>query len=67
MMGTVVLQDRPMLRTCDCPGCETFTLGLFCLVHEPKSSQMSFVRGRPHPRVADERVIQLRLPKNTSA
>lgn len=66
-MGTVVLQDRPMLRTCDRPGCETFTLGLFCVAHEPKSRHMSFVRGRPHPRAADERLLQFRLPKNTSA
>jgi hypothetical protein len=66
-MGTVVLQGKPMLRTCDRPGCETFTLGVFCVVHEPKSHPTAFVRGRPHPRSADELIVQFRLPKNTSA
>lgn len=66
-MGTVVLQERSMLRTCDRPGCETFTLGVYCVAHEPKSHPTSFVRGRPHPRVAEERLTQFRLPRKTSA
>jgi hypothetical protein len=66
-MGTVVLQESSMLRTCDRPGCETFTLGVFCVVHEPKSGPTSFIRGRPHPRDADERMVQFRLPRKTSA
>jgi hypothetical protein len=66
-MGTVV-PDRPMLRICDRPGCETFTLGLFCVLHEPEVIRVAFVRGRPHPRAADELPLQLlRLPRKTSA
>jgi hypothetical protein len=35
-----------MLRTCAEPGCETFVLGGFCLVHEAPQTRV-FVRGRP--------------------
>ena len=65
-MGTVV-QVRPMLRMCDRPGCETLTLGLYCVAHEPPASQSEFVRGRPYPPAAEALPLQLRLPRKTSA
>lgn len=37
---------RSMLRTCAEPGCDTFVLGGFCLVHEAPQTRV-FVRGRP--------------------
>jgi len=65
-MGTVV-QVRPMLRICNRPGCETLTLGLSCVAHEPAVTPSVFVRGRPYPRAAEELPAQLRLPRKTSA
>ena len=64
----VVVRGAPMLRTCDCPGCQTLTLGVYCVTHEPATVQVQFVRGRPHPRAAEDLTVQLlRLPKKTSA
>jgi hypothetical protein len=65
-VGTVV-RDKPMLRTCDRPGCETLTLGSFCVAHEPEIAQVEFVRGRPHPPAFTSLPLQLRLPRKTSA
>jgi hypothetical protein len=56
-----------MLRTCDRPGCETLTLGSFCIAHEPEIAQLEFVRGRPHPPALTAIPLQLRLPKKISA
>jgi hypothetical protein len=64
----MVVRERPMLRTCERPGCQTLTLGVHCVAHEPATVQSEFVRGRPHQRVNDELSAQLlRLPKKISA
>ena len=64
----MVVRERPMLRTCDTPGCQTLTLGVYCVAHEPATVQLEFVRGRPHPRGDDELSAQLlRLPRKISA
>jgi hypothetical protein len=34
------------LRVCDAPDCETLTLGVLCIEHEPLESG-PFLRGRP--------------------
>jgi hypothetical protein len=65
-VGTVV-RERPMLRTCGRPGCETLTLGSFCVTHEPEIARMEFVRGRPYPPALTPLPLQLRLPRKTSA
>jgi hypothetical protein len=39
-----------MLRICDHPACATYTLGTFCLCHEPPVPAERFPRGRPFPR-----------------
>ena len=45
------VRRRSMLTTCAEPGCGTFVLGGFCLVHEAPQTRV-FVRGRPFvPRV----------------
>jgi hypothetical protein len=38
-----------MLTTCAEPGCNTFVLGGFCLVHDAPQTRV-FVRGRPFAR-----------------
>jgi hypothetical protein len=65
-VGTVV-RERPMLRECGRPGCQTLTLGHHCVAHEPQAVQVEFVRGRPYPPVASAAPLQLRLPRKTSA
>jgi hypothetical protein len=57
-----------VLRACDAPGCETFTLGGFCLRHEPACSRV-FPRGRPFVAVPEPlgEALQLRLPRKISA
>ena len=65
-MGTVV-RDRPMLRECTRPDCQTLTLGLYCVSHEPEAVQIEFVRGRPYPPADSATQLQLRLPRKTSA
>jgi hypothetical protein len=65
-VGTLV-RDRPMLRECDRSGCQTLTLGLYCVTHEPHAVQVEFVRGRPYPPADSAVRLQLRLPRKTSA
>jgi hypothetical protein len=57
-----------LLRSCEAPGCETFTLGTFCLRHEPALAR-EFPRGRPFVTVPEPlgEALQLRLPRKISA
>lgn len=58
------VRGRSMLTTCAEPGCETFVLGGFCLVHEAPQKRV-FVRGRPFvPRVTaiSPNVLRVRAP-----
>jgi hypothetical protein len=62
------LRESSILRTCAAPGCRTFTLGNFCVGHEPVRPLVEFPRGRPFARPAVElRPQLLRLPRNISA
>jgi hypothetical protein len=38
-----------LLRLCACRGCETLTLGTFCVEHEQPVSMRSWPKGRPFP------------------
>jgi hypothetical protein len=72
-MGTVA-QVSSMLHTCTVPGCSTFTLGRFCVAHEPVRVAREFVRGRPFVAPAVELPAKLaempaqlfRLPRTIS-
>jgi hypothetical protein len=57
-----------LLRACEAPGCETFTLGTFCLRHEPACARV-FPRGRPFVTMPEPlgEALQLRLPRKISA
>jgi len=44
----------PMISRCMEPGCSTIAMGVFCIVHTPKTNRV-FVRGRPWP-PADHRM-----------
>jgi hypothetical protein len=57
-----------LLRSCEAPGCETFTLGTFCVRHEPASGRV-FPRGRPFVALREPlgEALQLRLPRKISA
>ena len=57
-----------LLRSCAAPGCGTFTLGTFCVRHEPGTGRL-FPRGRPFAAVAEPlgEALQLRLPRKISA
>jgi len=39
----------PMLRVCAHSGCETLSLGTFCIRHEEPVEARVFPRGRPFP------------------
>jgi hypothetical protein len=72
-MGAVV-QGSSMLHTCVAPGCSTFTLGRFCVAHEPVTVTRVFARGRPFVRPAKELPAALaelpallRVPRQLSA
>jgi hypothetical protein len=41
----------PIVTHCTVPGCETLTLGPFCLAHDEPTTRI-FVRGRPARAVA---------------
>jgi hypothetical protein len=64
-----------MLHTCAASGCSTFTLGKFCVAHEPVKAARVFARGRPFVRPAAqvpaalaELPVQLvRVPRQLSA
>ena len=38
-----------IIRSCDFNGCNTLTLGRFCIVHESPVAVRVFPRGRPFP------------------
>jgi hypothetical protein len=64
-----------MLHTCAASGCSTFTLGKFCVAHEPVRAARVFARGRPFVRPATELPAALaglpaqlvRVPRQISA
>jgi hypothetical protein len=64
-----------MLHTCAASGCSTFTLGKFCVAHEPVKAARVFARGRPFvrpgaqvPAALAELPVQLvRVPRELSA
>jgi hypothetical protein len=60
-MGAVA-QRSSMLRTCAAPGCSTFTLGRFCVAHEPAGIMREFVRGRPFVPAVESPVALTELP-----
>jgi hypothetical protein len=69
------VQSSSMLQTCTAPGCSTFTLGHFCVAHEPVRVARVFARGRPFVRpvtelpaaLAELSAQFLRIPRQISA
>jgi hypothetical protein len=43
-----------LLQLCLHPGCTTWTIGTFCVAHEPVQEPRVFPRGRPFPPLARE-------------
>ena len=60
-MGAVT-EGSSMLQTCTASGCSTFTLGKFCVAHEPVRAARVFARGRPFVRPAELPAVLAELP-----
>jgi hypothetical protein len=55
-----------IIRPCEHNGCNTLTLGRFCIRHEPPVEARVFPRGRPFPaRAVPRRPKAVAVPRET--